>query len=80
MKYYIIAGEVSGDLHGSFLMQSILEQDFEAEFRYWGGDKMKDINGEPVKHIKELAFMGFVAVVKNIRTILKNIAFCKKDI
>ena len=80
MKYYIIAGEVSGDLHGSFLMQSILEQDLEAEFRYWGGDKMKGINGEPVKHIKELAFMGFVAVVKNIRTILKNIAFCKKDI
>lgn len=81
MKYYIIAGEVSGDLHGSFLVQSILERDLKAEIRFWGGDKMSSVIGEePVKHIKDLAFMGFVAVVKNLRTILKNIKHCKADI
>lgn len=80
MKYYIIAGEASGDLHGSNLMKAIKLQDSAAQFRVWGGDKMKAAGGEVVKHIKELAFMGFWEVLKNLRTILKNIEFCKKDI
>lgn len=80
MKYYIIAGEASGDLHGSNLIKAIQLQDDAAQFRVWGGDKMKAAGGEVVKHIKELAFMGFWEVLKNLRTILKNIHFCKKDI
>lgn len=80
MKYYIIAGEASGDLHGSNLLKSLLAEDKEADIRFWGGDQMKEIAGEPVKHIKDLAFMGFVEVVANLRTILRNISFCKKDI
>ena len=80
MKFYIIAGEASGDLHGSNLMKAILKQDPQTEFRYWGGDKMRDVQGVPVKHIKELAFMGFVEVLMNLRTILGNIKLCKKDI
>ena len=80
MKYYIIAGEASGDLHGSNLIKELLRRDASAEFRFWGGDLMANIAGTPVKHYKELAFMGFIEVVLNLRTILKNISFCKKDI
>lgn len=80
MKYYIIAGEASGDLHGSNLMKQLAEKDKNAEFRFWGGDKMAQIGGKPVKHIKELAFMGFLEVLLNIKTILSNLKFCKKDI
>ncbi|NQX86683.1 MAG: lipid-A-disaccharide synthase [Flavobacteriaceae bacterium] len=80
MKYYIIAGEASGDLHGSNLMKALLEKDVSAEFRFWGGDLMQSVNGTLVKHYKDLAFMGFVEVLMNLRTITKNLAFCKKDI
>lgn len=81
MKYYIIAGEASGDLHASNLMKSILKKDSNADFRFWGGDLMTAVAGfEPVKHYKELAFMGFLEVAKNLGTILKNIKFCKEDI
>ncbi|MEE1001995.1 MAG: lipid-A-disaccharide synthase [Bacteroidales bacterium] len=82
MKYYIIAGEMSGDLHASFLMKELKIKDKDAEFRFWGGDKMIEQanNQKPVKHIKELAFMGFVEVVANLRTVLRNLSLCKKDI
>jgi lipid-A-disaccharide synthase len=80
MKYYIIAGEASGDLHGSHLIKELKQQDSEAVIRCWGGDKMKAAGGEVVKHINELAFMGFFEVVKHLGTILHNISFCKKDI
>ena len=81
MKYYIIAGEASGDLHASNLMKSLKKKDPVAEFRFWGGDLMADVAGiQPVKHYKELAFMGFLEVAKNLKTILKNIKFCKEDI
>ena len=80
MKYYIIAGEASGDLHASNLMKKIKEKDGNAQFRFWGGDLMLKQGGEQVKHYKDLAFMGFVEVLLNISTILKNISFCKKDI
>ena len=80
MKYYIIAGEASGDLHGSNLMKAILKQDVEAQFRFWGGDLMQNISDNLVKHYRDLAFMGFLEVLKNLRVILKNIAFCKEDI
>ncbi len=79
-KFYIIAGEASGDLHASNLMQAMIQADSTLDFRYWGGDKMKDICPGMVKHIKDLAFMGFLEVIINLRTILKNISFCKKDI
>lgn len=80
MKYYIIAGEASGDLYGSRLIDEIKLIDQEANIRFWGGDKMIQSGGVNVKHIKELAFMGFYEVLKNIFTIWKNIEFCKKDI
>jgi lipid-A-disaccharide synthase len=80
MKYYIIAGEASGDLHGSNLMKAMLEKDPNANIRFWGGDLMQNAGGALVKHYKELAFMGFAEVLMNIRTIFKNISFCKKDI
>lgn len=81
MKYYIIAGEASGDLHGSNLMKAIKEKDSQAEFRFWGGDLMQDVaQDKAVKHIRELAFMGFLEVAKNLSTILRNISFCKEDI
>jgi len=80
MKYYIIAGEASGDLHASNLMKAILEEDTNADFRFWGGDLMQAVGGTMVKHYKELAFMGFVEVLVNIPTIFKNISFCKSDI
>lgn len=80
MKYYIIAGEASGDLHGSNLMRALLKKDVNADFRFWGGDLMQGVGGTLVKHYKELAFMGFVEVLMNLRTITKNLTFCKKDI
>ena len=80
MKYYIIAGEASGDLHGSNLMKSLKKQDLHAEFRFWGGDLMQNVGGTLVKHYRELAFMGFAEVIMNLRTITKNLSFCKKDI
>lgn len=80
MKYYIIAGEASGDLHGSNLMKSIYKKDPAAEIRFWGGDLMQSVGGTLVKHYRELAFMGFVEVLFNLRTIFKNISFCKNDI
>jgi lipid-A-disaccharide synthase len=79
-KFYIIAGEASGDLHGSNLIKAIQKESPSASFRCWGGDEMEKVAGKPVKHIKELAFMGFIEVVMNIRTILNNISYCKKDI
>ncbi|MEL1252778.1 lipid-A-disaccharide synthase [Flavobacterium sp. DGU38] len=80
MKYYIIAGEASGDLHGSNLMKALYEEDPNAEIRFWGGDLMQKTGGTLVKHYRELAFMGFVEVLFNLKTILNNIKFCKKDI
>ena len=80
MKYYIIAGEASGDLHGSNLMKALQVEDADAEFRFWGGDKMEAVGGQLVKHYRDLAFMGFVEVAKNIRTILKNFDICKSDV
>jgi len=80
MKYYIIAGEASGDLHGSNLMKALYDEDPNAEIRFWGGDLMQSVGGTLVKHYRELAFMGFIEVVFNLRTIFKNIDFCKKDI
>ena len=80
MKYYIIAGEASGDLHGSNLMKELKKIDNKSEFRCWGGDLMKEQGGEIVKHYKDLAFMGFIEVLMKLRTILNNIKKCKKDI
>lgn len=82
MKYYIIAGEASGDLHGSNLMKGLKKVDSEAEFRFWGGDKMAEVGGRTnlVRHYKESAFMGYVEVIRNLKTILGQISYCKKDI
>ena len=80
MKYYIIAGEASGDLHGSNLITELKKLDASATFRCWGGDKMQQAGGELVKHYQELAFMGFAEVVMNLRTIFRNLTFCKQDI
>lgn len=80
MKYYIIAGEASGDLHGSNLIKEIAKQDKDAQFRYFGGDLMAAAGGQLVKHYSEMAFMGFWEVLTNIDTILANLKFCKKDI
>ncbi len=80
MKYYIIAGESSGDLHGANLMKHLKIYDKEAAFRIWGGDKMLNEGGTLVKHYKDLAFMGFTEVLMHIYTIFKNIIFCKRDI
>lgn len=80
MRYYIISGEASGDLHGSNLMKAMLEEDPKAEIRFWGGDLMQQVGGTLVKHYKERAFMGFAEVIKNIPTILGFIKFCKEDI
>ncbi len=80
MKYYIIAGEASGDLHGSNLIKELIKLDANSKIRCWGGDKMQAAGGDLVKHYRELAFMGFWEVIKNIFTILRNISFCKKDI
>lgn len=80
MKYYLIAGEASGDLHASNLMKALKKQDPAAQFRFWGGDLMQAQGGTMVKHYRELAFMGFIEVIYNLRTILKNIELCKEDI
>lgn len=80
MKYYIIAGEASGDLHGSNLMKALFAEDPDAEIRFWGGDLMKAVGGTLVKHYRDLAFMGFVEVAMNLKTILGNIKYCKEDI
>ena len=80
MKYYVIAGEASGDLHGSNLIKELGKLDSSAEFRVWGGELMKAAGGNLIKHYKNLAFMGFLEVILNLRTIYKNLSFCKKDI
>jgi lipid-A-disaccharide synthase len=80
MKYYIIAGEASGDLHGSNLVKELKKRDAAADVRCWGGDQMQAAGAIVVKHYKDLAFMGFAEVVKNLPTILRNIKFCKEDI
>ncbi|OPZ27541.1 MAG: Lipid-A-disaccharide synthase [Bacteroidetes bacterium ADurb.BinA174] len=80
MKYYLIAGEASGDLHASNLMKSLKEQDKNADFRFFGGDLMAAQGGTMVKHYKETAFMGFAPVIVNAKTILNNLKLCKKDI
>ena len=80
MKYYIIAGEASGDLHGSNLIKELVSLDEAAEIKCWGGEKMEAAGAKLVKHYSELAFMGFVEVIINLRTIFRNLAFCKKNI
>ncbi|ANI88967.1 lipid-A-disaccharide synthase [Arachidicoccus ginsenosidimutans] len=80
MKYYIIAGEASGDLHGSNLIKELQHFDHDCIIRCWGGDKMQATGATLVKHYRDLAFMGFVEVAINLRTILKNLSFCKNDI
>lgn len=80
MKYYLIAGEASGDLHASHLMKALQEKDPEAEFRYYGGDRMKSVGGTLVRHYETLAYMGFVQVVLHLRTILNGMRSCREDI
>lgn len=80
MKYYIIAGEASGDLHGSNLMRSLKVEDDNAEFRFWGGDLMAEQGGEMVKHYRDTAFMGIVKVLTNLKTIKQNFRLCESDI
>ena len=80
MKYYLIAGEASGDLHASHLMQALKQHDEAAQFRFFGGDLMAAVGGTRVRHYRELAYMGFVPVLLHLRTILKNMKMCKQDI
>ncbi|WP_102407087.1 lipid-A-disaccharide synthase [Parabacteroides bouchesdurhonensis] len=80
MKYYLIAGEASGDLHASNLMAALKEEDPEADFRFLGGDLMQSAGGTLVKHYREMAFMGFIPVLLNLRTILNNMKTCREDI
>lgn len=80
MKYYLVAGEASGDLHGANLMKALKIEDQDADFRFFGGDKMQAEGGELVKHYADMAFMGFTEVVMNLRTILRNMKMCKADI
>ena len=80
MKYYLIVGEASGDLHASNLMKALKNVDSEAEFRFFGGDLMSAVGGTRVKHYKELAYMGFVPVLLHLRTIFANMALCKRDV
>ena len=80
MRYYLIVGEASGDLHASHLMQALKCRDKEAEFRFFGGDLMTAVGGTRVKHYRELAYMGFIPVLLHLRTILKNMQMCKQDI
>ena len=80
MKYYLIAGEASGDLHASHLMKALKQRDSQAEFRFFGGDLMAAVGGERVKHYRELAYMGFIPVLLHLPTILRNMKWCKQDI
>ena len=80
MKYYLIVGEASGDLHASHLMQSLKKQDVHAEFRFFGGDMMAAVGGTRVKHYKDLAYMGFIPVLLHLPTILRNMKMCQQDI
>ncbi len=80
MKYYLIAGEASGDLHASSLMKALITEDENADFRFFGGDSMKSAGGTLVKHYREMAYMGFIPVLLNLRTIMQNLEFCRKDI
>jgi lipid-A-disaccharide synthase len=80
MKYYLIAGEASGDLHGSNLVKALRKEDPAADIRAWGGDLMSEAGATVVKHYRDLAFMGFLEVVKNLRTIMRNFRFCKSDV
>jgi len=80
MRYYIIAGEASGDLHGSNLIKELKKLDRSASIRCWGGDQMEAAGGDVIKHYRDLAFMGFIEVVKNLPTIFRNLKFCKEDI
>ena len=80
MKYYLVAGEASGDLHASHLMSEIKKNDPEADFRFFGGDLMAAQGGTLVKHYRQMAFMGFIAVIKNLRSVLRNMSECKRDI
>ena len=80
MRYYLIAGEASGDLHASNLMAELKRQDVEAEFRFYGGDKMAAVGGTLVKHYRELAYMGFIPVLVHLPQILQNMRQCKADI
>lgn len=80
MKYYVIAGEASGDLHGSNLLRALSKLDQQAEFRVWGGDQMEQAGATVVKHYRDLAFMGFAEVIANLPTILGNLKWCKQDI
>ena len=80
MKYYLIVGEASGDLHASRLMASLRQYDPAAEFRFFGGDLMSAVGGERVRHYKDLAYMGFVPVLLHLRTIFRNMKWCKEDI
>ena len=79
-RFYIIAGEASGDLHGANLIKALRAIDPAIEVRAWGGDRMAAAGAHVVKHIRDLAFMGFTEVVMNLRTILRNMRFCKEDI
>ena len=80
MKYYLIAGEASGDLHASHLMRALKEIDKETDFRFFGGDLMSDVGGTRVRHYRDLAYMGVIPVLLHLPTILKNMKFCKQDI
>ena len=80
MKYYLVVGEASGDLHASHLMRAIQQEDAAAEFRFFGGEKMQAVGGTLVKHYRELAYMGFIPVLLHLPTILRNLSFCKRDI
>lgn len=80
MKYYLIVGEASGDLHASNLMRALQHEDPQAEFRFFGGDLMKAVGGTCVKHYRELAYMGFIPVLLHLRTIFRNMDHCKKDV
>ena len=80
MKYYLIVGEASGDLHASHLMSALKTADPQADFRFFGGDLMAAVGGKMVKHYKELAYMGFIPVLLHLRTIFANMKRCKEDI
>ena len=80
MKYYLIAGEASGDLHASHLMKALAQRDAEAEFRFVGGDLMQSVGGTLVRHYRTLAYMGFVPVITHVGTILRGMRQCRRDV